>query len=60
LSAFAASYAMRNMYPNLALWRYFIHVMAIFLPVSWAYTFLKVPEDARMATASVLAPSPNP
>ena len=60
LSAFAASYALRNMYPNLAVWRYSIHVMAVFLPVSWAYTFLKVPEDARMATARVLAASPNP
>jgi hypothetical protein len=59
LSAFAASYAMRNLYPDLALWRYFIHIMAIFLPVSWAYTFLHVPEDARMATARVLAPNTN-
>src|ERR1700693_2332221 len=32
LSAFAASYAMRNLYPYLALWRYFIALMAIFLP----------------------------
>jgi hypothetical protein len=57
LSAFAASYAMRNLYPYLALWRYFIALMAIFLPISWAYTFHKVPEDARMATARVVAPS---
>ena len=59
LSAFAASYAVRNMYPNLALWRYFIHVMAIFLPVSWTFTFLNVPEEARMATARVLTPNAN-
>jgi hypothetical protein len=59
LSAFAASYAMRNMYPTLALWRYFIHVMAVFLPISWAYTFRRVPEEARMATARVLAPNTN-
>ncbi len=56
-SAFAGSYALRNMYPDHAMWRYFIHFMAIWLPVSWSYTFLKVPEDARMATARVLAPN---
>ena len=57
LSAFAASYALRNMYPDLVIWQYFIHIMAIWLPVSWAYSFIKVPEDARMATARVLAPN---
>ncbi len=57
LSAFAASYALRNLYPDLAIWRYFIHLMAVWLPVSWAYTFNKVSEDARMATAQVIAPT---
>jgi hypothetical protein len=56
-SAFAGSYALRVMYPDLALWRYFIHIMAIWLPVSWAYSFIKVPEDTRMDTARVLAPN---
>lgn len=56
LSAFAGSYALRNMYPDHAIWRYFIHVMAIWLPASWSYTFLKVPEEARMATAQVVSP----
>jgi hypothetical protein len=56
-SAFAGSYALRNMYPNFPLWQYFIHLMAIWLPVSWAYTFIKIPEDARVATARVLAPN---
>ena len=56
-SAFAGSYALRNMYPDLVLWRYFMHIMAIWLPVSWAYSFIKVPEDARMATTRVLAPN---
>jgi hypothetical protein len=58
LSVFAASYAMSNMYPYLALWRYFIALMAIWLPATWAYTFLKIPEDSRMATARVVAPTP--
>ncbi len=56
-SAFAGSYALRVMYPDLALWRYFIHIMAIWLPISWAYSFIKVPEGARMDTARVLAPN---
>lgn len=59
LSAFAGSYALRNMYPDLTIWRYFIHIMAVWLPASWAYSFIKVPEDARMATAQVVAPNPR-
>jgi MFS family permease len=54
-SAFAGSYALGNMYPNLALWRYICHLMVMWLPLSWAYTFTKVREDTRMATARVLA-----
>ena len=57
LSAFAGSYALRTMYPDSSVWRYLIALMALWLPVSWAYTFLRVPEDARMATARVVAPS---
>lgn len=56
-SVFAASYALRNMYPDHAVWRYFIHFTGVWLPASWAYTFVNVPEDARMATARVLAPN---
>ena len=56
-SAFAGSYALGNMYPNLAVWRYICHLMVMWLPISWAYTFWKVPEDARVATARVLAPN---
>jgi hypothetical protein len=57
VSVFAGSYALRNMYPTLAIWQYFIHIMAFWLPASWSYTFLNVPEDARMATAQVVAPT---
>jgi hypothetical protein len=56
-SAFAGSYALGNMYPRLMLWRYVCHLMVMWLPLSWAYTFMKVPEDARMATARVLVPN---
>ena len=55
-SAFAGSFAMGNLYPNLPVWRYVCHLMVIWLPISWAYTFVKAPEDARMATARVAAP----
>ena len=56
-SAFAGSYALGNMYPDLLIWRYVCHLMVIWLPLSWAYTFMKVPEDTRMETARVLAPN---
>jgi len=56
-SAFAGSYALGNMYPGLMVWRYVCHLMVMWLPLSWAYTFMKVPEDTRMATARVLAPN---
>ena len=56
-SAFAGSYALGNMYPTFQLWRYICHLMVIWLPISWAYTFMKVPEDTRIATTSVLAPN---
>ena len=55
-SAFAGSYALGNMYPTFQLWRYICHLMVIWLPISWAYTFMKVPEATRIAT-SVLAPN---
>lgn len=56
-SAFAGSFALDNMYPHATVWRYVFHLMAMWLPVSWAYTFMKVPEDAQIATARVLAPN---
>jgi hypothetical protein len=56
-SAFAGSFALGNLYPDLVLWRYVCHLMVMWLPISWAYTFIKVPEDGRMATARVLAPN---
>jgi hypothetical protein len=56
-SGFAGSYALVNLYPHFTLWRVAAHMMVVWLPISWAYTFIKVPEDARMATARVLAPN---
>jgi hypothetical protein len=58
-SAFAASYALGNLYPNLVVWRYICYIMTMWLPLSWAYTFSKVPEEARLATSRVVAPTPT-
>jgi hypothetical protein len=57
VSLFAGSYAMDNLYPNHGFWRYYFPMIAMWLPASWAYTFMKVSEDARMATARVVAPN---
>ncbi len=54
-SAYAASYALRNLYPELSIWRCVSHLMSLWLPLAWAYTFAKVPEEARLATARVTA-----
>jgi hypothetical protein len=56
-SAFAGSYALGNLYERTFIWHYICHLMVIWLPLSWAYTFVKVPEEARMGTATVLAPN---
>jgi len=55
-SAFAVTYALRNLYPGFSLWQYTPPLLGIALPAAWAYTFLKVPEGARLATAQVAAP----
>ncbi len=54
-SAFAGCYALRNLHPDWQVWRYVSHLMAIWLPVAWSYTFLKIPEEARLATARLAA-----
>ncbi len=57
VSLSAGSYAIDNLYPNHGFWRYYFPLTSMWLPISWAYTFLKVPKDARLATARVLAPN---
>ena len=53
-SAFAANYALRNMYPQFSMiWMYLPPLMAIWLPASWAFTFYKIPEEARLAPSRV-------
>jgi hypothetical protein len=51
-SAFAANYALRNLYPSLHMvWGYLPPLMALSLPLAWAYAFWRVPEEARLAPA---------
>jgi hypothetical protein len=57
VSAFAATYALRNIYPAFSLWQYTPPLLAIALPAAWAYTFLRVTEDSRLATAQVVSPN---
>ena len=49
-SAFAANYALRNLYPQLHfIWGYLPPLLACLLPLSWTYVFWRVPEEARLA-----------
>ncbi len=56
-SATAGSYAIGHLFPNLYMpfLRYLLPIFGLWLPAAWAYTFTKIPEDARLATASLLA-----
>jgi hypothetical protein len=57
LSGSAAIYALRNLFPGLepSVLKWLPPVAAIWLPAAWAFTFSKVPEDARLETAQLLA-----
>jgi hypothetical protein len=50
-SAFAATFALGNMFPNLQSLGYVLPVFGCLLPLAWAYAFLRLSHDARMATA---------
>jgi hypothetical protein len=49
-SMFAANYALMNLYQSrAAVFEYLTPLFGCFLPLSWAYTFWYVPEEARTA-----------
>lgn len=51
-SSFAAAYALRNLYPELSTFLQFVMpLLGLWLPLAWAYTFSRVPEEARLATS---------
>jgi hypothetical protein len=54
-SAYSATYALRNMFPHLELTKALPPLVGTWLPLAWAYTFWKVPEEARLAPSSVVA-----
>jgi hypothetical protein len=57
-SAFAATFALGNMFPNLQSLGYVLPVFGCLLPLAWAYAFFRLPPDARM-TPSRLAVVPR-
>jgi uncharacterized membrane protein YgdD (TMEM256/DUF423 family) len=50
-SAFAATFALGNMFPNLQFFTYVVPVFGCLLPLAWAYAFWRLQPDARMAPA---------
>jgi hypothetical protein len=55
-SAFAGNYALRNLYPQLHfVWEYVPPVLGCLLPLSWAYAFWRIPEDARLMPSRLAA-----
>ena len=58
-SGIAGAYALRHLFPSLEplVLHWIPPLAATWLPLAWAYTFLRIPEDARFAMAQ-LAPTP--
>jgi hypothetical protein len=50
-SAFAATFALENMFPNLQFFTYIVPVFGCLLPLAWVYAFWRLAPDARMAPA---------
>lgn len=51
-SAFAADYALRNLYPNSqSFFHYLTPLLGCILPAAWTYSFLRVSEEGRLAIA---------
>jgi hypothetical protein len=55
-SATAGTYALRNLFPGLqpSLLRWVPPIFGTWLPLAWAYTFTRIPEEARLATARLM------
>ena len=49
-SAYAASYSLSNLHPTFYSYvSYMVPVIGCLLPLSWAYAFWRVPEEARLS-----------
>jgi len=55
-SATAAAYALRNLFPSLqgSILHWIPPLASLWLPIAWAFTFLKIPEEARLVTGRLL------
>lgn len=54
-SAFAATYALRNLYPGLHMVLGLLpQLIALCLPLAWAYTIWRIPEEARIAPSRLV------
>jgi hypothetical protein len=58
-SAFAANYALLNLYPKLTGLRYLLPLLGCILPAAWAYCFLRVNEEAKLAPARLATAVPR-
>ena len=53
-SLYAANYALRNLYPSMGyVFQSLNPIIGCFLPFAWAYTFWRLPNDARLAPSSL-------
>jgi hypothetical protein len=59
-SGIAGAYALRNLFPSLEheVLHWIPPLAATWLPLAWAYTFMRVPEDARFAMAQLAPKAP--
>jgi hypothetical protein len=59
-SATAGTYALRNLFPTLApvILQWAPALIATWLPVAWAYSFIRVPEEAGLMTAPLAVSAP--
>ncbi|HKW62283.1 MAG TPA: hypothetical protein VJN89_07035 [Candidatus Acidoferrum sp.] len=54
-SAFAANYALQNLYGKSTILRFVPPLLGCVLPAAWTYSFLLVKEEARLAPARIAA-----
>jgi glucan phosphoethanolaminetransferase (alkaline phosphatase superfamily) len=54
-SANAGTYALRNLFPNLesSVLHVIFPILGVWLPAAWAYTFLRVSDEARLIPAQL-------
>jgi hypothetical protein len=50
-SAFAATFALENMFPSFRFYMYIVPVFGCLLPLAWTYAFWRLAPDARMVPA---------